>query len=1753
MDSSNNIYVAYSFYKDGFSNPPMEITTTSGGLDIESSLSGSIDSSTTIITVADASTFLPAGTLKAGNATITYTSKTETTFTGCTNTTTAASGVTIKQESYREVRFRKLTYSGGNWAVSIPKRINTVLSTGGRTDPRIYKDNSNRLWATTRSEKHCWFSDDDGITWLAPSTTLTGTIAASATSITVADNTYFPDGIGTVRFDNEYISLGGKSGTTLFTNCTRARLGTVAATHTSGLTIYDDNLTGVTHDTTLLLNANNTTVLLGGGGGVNNSIQQTKWNGTGFVLSYVTSYYVSSSILDWSGVVTNDNVIHLAFRDINAVGTQTYKGIKYRYCDSGGTWNTVAANGSNEIMIDINDNDDQPSLTTDGTNVYCFFKKYITAVKSNIVYSKLNTTTHTWSTPVSITTDAMDNQYPSACLRYNASSGYVPVSWSAWRSLNLFSVRYWRITLPPTVTNVTPATNSNLSATTVTLTGNSFYGSSINSAVTGITIATAPPTEITSDYSVVSDTTITNVVIPQGLFPGTYDIRVSNGSGDPNGGTNVTSTVKFVITAPAVTVTNLTPAQGSNTSPNTLTVWGGGFFGGVGSNTVTSVKLDTSPTPTTIVPGYAVTSDTMMTGVIIPVEVAAGTYNIIVAAAGGTNSTSTDKFVCKIGPRVTSIAPISGSNLSISTVTINGSGYWPSGSDAVTSIKLMDGGTEIAGITGYTAISDSIIQTGKIAGGLSPGSYWVKVTTINGSNATGAYYGVTTNIPVVSSLNPGIGGDTCATTISINGSGFFAGTTSSKITEIRLETTPTPTYLSGYSVISNSLIKNVIISGLAVGTYDVKVKSAGLYENVSGTIFTIQNGPRVISLSSNISSNLTATTITVNGQFFNGASEVRLDDPLNTLLDNMVAADPDSTITGIIPAGLYTGVYNVKVKTNEGINILSDEKFTVTGISPAVSTVVPAVNLNTSATTVTITGTGFYAGTGSNDVVNISMVGPTTKVLAAYSVKSDVLIDGVEIPGLIAAGTYDIRVKTHGGENSTSGIRFVVTALTPVVNTITPQTNTNFIATTVTITGTSFFGGTATADVLSVKIGTTEFGSYSVVNDTNISGVVPAAIAAGSYEILVTTHSGVNITSAQKFIITTISPSVTNLSPNKGGNTGFTAISIIGTGFFGGTVSSAVSGIQLDTVIPTDLTSFSVVSDLLINANIPVGVAAGTDNIKVSIGGGTNSISTVKYRSKIGPEVVIFTSGVMNNTIAGNIDIEGLNFWVDGVDAVTSIRLNDPSNTEFATWSVSDSQNILGCAIPTGIIAGTYDVRVTTSNGTNASSTQKFIVNTNPPTVVSIGPIVADNTCSSYISIIGTGFYGGITTNNVSSIRLEGSTNTVISEYSVVNNTKIVNVRIPLGTTPGVYEVRTVTGGGISATNNVMLTVNTPSISITEILPVSVLNTASATLTIKGGGFFAGMASSMVTSIKLDDVMSTAFTGWTVLSDTEVRNLIIPSGVNSGRYNIQVTASGITNATSSAKFDVILDSSVGTTQMVESANGVRLSVPSGALSGNTVFLINDVSTSGTIVSSNKYKYSNIRLWPYLDSSVREITLTDGVVINSGYSVTLTLTYTGVNDPVLEGKFRVLRLGADNNWAFAAASDTVDFLNHRVSSVISSFSIFRIGQYVNAASNLDNVVVFPNPIDFDTAARSTVKFKNLTSNPIVRIYSVSGDLIKTINPQYEIKLTGTINDGVSGEAEWNGTNEREEKVARGLYLYMINDDLGRKKIGKIVVK
>lgn len=94
----------------------------------------------------------------------------------------------------------------------------------------------------------------------------------------------------------------------------------------------------------------------------------------------------------------------------------------------------------------------------------------------------------------------------------------------------------------------------------------------------------------------------------------------------------------------------------------------------------------------------------------------------------------------------------------------------------------------------------------------------------------------------------------------------------------------------------------------------------------------------------------------------------------------------------------------------------------------------------------------------------------------------------------------------------------------------------------------------------------------------------------------------------------------------------------------------------------------------------------------------------------------------------------------------------------------------------------------------------------------------------------------------------------------------------------------------------------------------------------------------------------------------------------------------------------------------------------------------------------------------------------------------------------------------------------------------------------AQDDLSAAHVFPVPF-IPSKGHTQITFTRLTAKVTIRIYTINGELVKTI----------TKDSGASDEVSWVPVvNERGQSVASGVYLYHLHSADGKTRIGKLMV-
>jgi hypothetical protein len=103
-------------------------------------------------------------------------------------------------------------------------------------------------------------------------------------------------------------------------------------------------------------------------------------------------------------------------------------------------------------------------------------------------------------------------------------------------------------------------------------------------------------------------------------------------------------------------------------------------------------------------------------------------------------------------------------------------------------------------------------------------------------------------------------------------------------------------------------------------------------------------------------------------------------------------------------------------------------------------------------------------------------------------------------------------------------------------------------------------------------------------------------------------------------------------------------------------------------------------------------------------------------------------------------------------------------------------------------------------------------------------------------------------------------------------------------------------------------------------------------------------------------------------------------------------------------------------------------------------------------------------------------------------------------------------------------------------------VYQLGLFavIGAPSN-DVGSTYAYPVPFVFGKDTDIKFKNLPDYGNIKIYTVTGELVRDIQ----------FNTGRTDPLSWDVTNAGGEKLGADVYLYIV-ESAGNKKKGKIVV-
>jgi len=476
----------------------------------------------------------------------------------------------------------------------------------------------------------------------------------------------------------------------------------------------------------------------------------------------------------------------------------------------------------------------------------------------------------------------------------------------------------WTLTFASAVTGVT---SSNF-----TLSGAAATGSSVGTPTTGnggltwnIPVTTGAADGLLS-LNLASSTGLSSAISTSLPFVGqsyAMDKTLPTVSiGAPSVSSTTTGPVDFTVTYSDTNFSSSTLANGNVTLNTTGSATGSIAVNGTGNTRTVTISAITG---------------TGSLGISIAAGTATDTAGNLAGAAGASGTLTVIPPV----PTVTAISPTSGSTLGGTSVTITGTNL--TGATAVTV-----GGVAATGVSVVNATSITATSPAHAAGTAS-----VLVTTPGGTSAANTLY-LYVAPPTVTAINSASGSTLGGTSVTINGTGFTGAT----------GVTIGGAAATGMTVVNATTITATTPAGTA-GTASVVVTTPG-GSNSANALFTYVAAPTVTAIAPNTGTTAGGTSVTITGTGFTGATGVTIGGSTATGMTVVNA----TTITATTPAR-SAGTASLLVTTVGGTNAANT---LYTYVAPPTVTLSTA-SLPTTATTLTITGTGFSTTPGENSVV----------------------------------------------------------------------------------------------------------------------------------------------------------------------------------------------------------------------------------------------------------------------------------------------------------------------------------------------------------------------------------------------------------------------------------------------------------------------------------------------------------------------------------------------------------------------------------------------------------------------------------------------------------------------------------------------------------------------------------------------------------------------------------------------------------------
>ena len=770
-----------------------------------------------------------------------------------------------------------------------------------------------------------------------------------------------------------------------------------------------------------------------------------------------------------------------------------------------------------------------------------------------------------------------------------------------------------------------------------------------------------------------------------------------------------------------------------------------------------------------------------------------------------------------------SIAPNTGSQGSVVSVTITGTGL--TGATAVTVTAVSGGGGSGITVSNFAAVSaTTVTATFTISGTATLGARNVRVTlpgAPGGSVGPVTFTVTTPSSTTLTSITPSSALRGVTTAVTLTGTNFIAGST------VNANPAPTGFSITGVTVVNSTTITASFHSNSStpIGSVNIDVANSG---GASNTLPFAITGPTLTSISPVNGAQGTAVNVTLTGTGLTGATAVNVSGGGITVSNFAAVNATTVTATFTISGGATPGARNVTVTAPGGPS--NAVTFTVTGgTASGLTSISPNTGARGTSQAVVLTGSGLTGSTAVN--VSGGGGGGTNGVtVTGFTVVSDTQINATfTITATAALTARNVTVTTSTG--TTNPVTFtIVTPGTPILDSITPNSGARGTSVPVILSGSGFTATGTTVQVaapangvsippssVSVHLtGTCTIGTAPntvtlpapcITATVNISG--SSTTVVGPRQIFVTTPGGTSGT--VNFTVT--GPVLASISPNQGVRGTVVPVSLFGSGLTG-TTAIAVSGGGVT------VSGIAVQNDTQVNATFTISATATVSarNVTVSAPGGTSSAvaftviaSGTPTLTSIAPNTGVRGSGTPTTPYypAIHVTLTGTNFTgatgmaVSGTGITVSGFTVQNSQTATATLTISATATL-----------SARSVSITTGSGTATLAGGFTVLG---PTLTGVSPTTGNRGSNALnLTFTGTNLTGATSLSGLGG----GSGITLVAgSLTVLDPCPTGGQAAPCGTT-------------VAAQINITATASTAARAIGVVTPIGTTNTTPFTVTV---------------------------------------------------------------------------------------------------------------------------------------------------------------------------------------------------------------------------------------------------------------------------------------------------------------------------------